>query len=46
MEKNLGPKNFGSKKTLGSKVGKQRQLLLQATEVQLGLQVGVEFDKS
>ena len=27
-------------------VGKQSQLLLQPTEVELGLQVGVEFDKS
>ena len=26
-------------------VGKQSQLLLQPTEVELGLQVGVEFDK-
>ena len=28
-----------------SSVGKQSQLLLQPTEVELGLQVGVEFDK-
>ena len=27
-------------------VGKQSQLLLQPTEVELGLQVGVEFDKN
>ena len=27
-----------------SSVGKQRQLLLKPTEVELGLQVGVEFD--
>ena len=26
-------------------MGKQSQLLLQPTEVELGLQVGVEFDK-
>ena len=29
-----------------SSVGKQSQLLLQPTEVELGLQVGVEFDKN
>ena len=27
-------------------MGKQSQLLLQPTEVELGLQVGVEFDKN
>ena len=31
---------------LPSSIGKQGQLLLQPTEVELGLQVGVEFDKS
>ena len=29
-----------------SSMGKQSQLLLKPTEVELGLQVGVEFDKS
>ena len=29
-----------------SSVGKQSQLLLKPTEVELGLQVGVEFDKN
>ena len=32
--------------SLPSSLGKQSQLLLQPTEVKLGLQVGVEFDNS
>ena len=34
-----------SSSSCSSSVGKQSQLLLKPTEVELGLQVGVEFDK-
>ena len=36
--------SFLPSSSCSSSVGKQSQLLLQPTEVELGLQVGVEFD--
>ena len=40
----MGSSSSSSFLLLPSSVGKQSQLLLQPTEVELGLQVGVEFD--